>query len=292
MTPKVSVVMAVRNEERYIRQAIESILNQTHADLELIIVDDASTDATPQVIDEYAKKDSRVRVITLKKPAGVCAATNTAIKAALGEYVAVMDGNDIAMAGRIEEEAGFLAEHPQISCVSSPVILLDEEGNEVGERKDITPGPIEKLPKNHNPIVNSTAIFRKKDFLAAGGYPDTQYAGDRILWEKMLKQKMKIQILPKPLLKYRLHTQGLTNAMYAGEGPQTRRQYLWTLSSYLLQNKKNKEAKTNLTKLIKEEPTRPKYWLYLLLSLMPTVASEKAVNLLLPKIKKIIRVRQ
>jgi glycosyltransferase involved in cell wall biosynthesis len=101
MLPKVSVMMPARNSEKYIGEAIESIINQTHSNLELLIVDDKSTDATYSIANEFAKKDDRIHII---KGDGICAANarNKALDAATGEFIMNMDSDDVSVPDRIE----------------------------------------------------------------------------------------------------------------------------------------------------------------------------------------------
>jgi glycosyltransferase involved in cell wall biosynthesis len=127
-TPVVSVVMPTYNGERFLRPAIESILNQTFSDFELIVVDDASTDSTPQILAELRDKDCRLIVITNDRNLGIAGGTNRALAAARGQYVALQDHDDISLPHRFQTQVDFLDSHPDIALVGSAATLIDENG--------------------------------------------------------------------------------------------------------------------------------------------------------------------
>jgi hypothetical protein len=123
-TPVISVVMPTYNGERFLRPAIESILNQTFRDFELIVVDDGSTDRTPRILAEL--KDNRLIVLTNDRNQGIAVATNRGLAAARGEYVALQDHDDISLPHRFKTQLDFLKSHPDIALVGSAAILIDE----------------------------------------------------------------------------------------------------------------------------------------------------------------------
>ncbi len=114
--PKLSVVMPLYNAARYLRPAIESILNQTYTDFEFIIVDDCSTDETPAILDSYPDP----RIVRLRNPQnlGIVGALNRGLEAARGQYIARMDGDDIALAERFAQQVAWLDAHPNIGLCS------------------------------------------------------------------------------------------------------------------------------------------------------------------------------
>ncbi len=125
-TPVVSVVMPTYNGERFLRPAIASILNQTFSDFELIVVDDASTDSTPQILAELTDNDARLIVLTNDRNLGIAGATNRALAAARGQYVALQDHDDISLPHRFQTQVDFLDSHPDIALVGSAATLIDE----------------------------------------------------------------------------------------------------------------------------------------------------------------------
>ena len=124
MPPKVSVVMPVYNDERYLAEAIASVLGQTYADFELIIVDDGSTDGSRAIIEEYALRDSRVVPILLPGNLGQSSARNRGIERAGGQYIAAMDGDDICLPDRLRRQVNFLDANPQVGVLGTNMCAL------------------------------------------------------------------------------------------------------------------------------------------------------------------------
>ena len=114
-SPKISVVMPVLNGEKYLAEAIESILNQTFQDFEFIIVDDGSTDQTPEILRSYANKDSRIQIVTNPINRGIGYSRNRGIALSRGEYIANMDADDLCLPERFEKQVRFLDSHPDIA---------------------------------------------------------------------------------------------------------------------------------------------------------------------------------
>jgi len=132
-TPLISVVMPTYNGERFLQPAIESILSQSFRDFELLVMDDGSTDRTPDILREFAARDGRIIVLTNLHNLGIAAATNRGLAAARGEYVALQDHDDISLPHRFQKELDFLRSHPDIALVGSAATLIDESGYAYGE---------------------------------------------------------------------------------------------------------------------------------------------------------------
>ena len=118
--PLVSVVMPVYNTEKYVGEAIESILGQTFSDFEFIIVDDGSRDRSPAIIRDYERSDERIRCLRLERNAGTAAAKNHGIAAATGEFIAGMDSDDVSLPERLGKQLEFLRANPDIGAVGAP----------------------------------------------------------------------------------------------------------------------------------------------------------------------------
>lgn len=127
-TPLISVILPVYNGEDHLIECIESILNQTFKEFEFIIVDDASTDSTVQLLKDFAKKDYRITIITHEVNQKQTAAANTAIKNANGKYLARMDADDLALPNRLEQQVTFMEENPNIGLLGSWVDIIDNDG--------------------------------------------------------------------------------------------------------------------------------------------------------------------
>src|SRR5438270_280343 len=112
--PKISVIMPAYNAQKYISQAIESILNQTFKDFELIIIDDASQDNTAKIIGDFARKDNRIIYLRNKENLKLSKALNLGIKKAQGKYIARMDADDISLPDRLDKQFSFMEKHQEI----------------------------------------------------------------------------------------------------------------------------------------------------------------------------------
>lgn len=178
--------MGVYNGEKYIRESIESILNQTYKNFELIICDDGSKDKSLEIINEYQKKDNRIIVIKNEKNLGLAASLNNSIKMAKGEYIARMDCDDIAVENRLEKQVDFLDKHEEYAFVGSSVKLFDNNGV-WGER--INPADLPKeLVFTKQPIVHPTTMIRRNVLELVNGYtvaPYTYRTEDFDLWCKI-----------------------------------------------------------------------------------------------------------
>lgn len=203
-TPLVSVVMAVYNGDQYLRDAIESILNQTLRDFEFIIINDGSTDLTNKIIDEYVKSDSRIVVIT-RENKGLVASLNEGISLAKSDLIARMDSDDISLPERLINQYNFMKFHPDVVCVGSDPIIIDEDGDELIHLK--TPASNaeiqQKLLSGHCPIEHPSVMYRRKIVIELGFYREEyQTAEDYDLWLRM-GEVGNLANINKPLIKYR-----------------------------------------------------------------------------------------
>ena len=201
LKPKISIVMSVYNESKYLRESIESILNQTFEDFELIIVNDCSTDNSMEIIKSY--NDKRINIINNRKNIGVFNSRNNVLKIARGKYIALLDGDDVACVNRIGMQFDYLENNLHIFLVGSSAIYIDEKGNEIGKFRKYNDYEMLawRLPKSCS-IVSSSVMFRNEGFFYnsnCGG------AGDYKLYLQILSQGKHLTNLPDFLVKYRLH---------------------------------------------------------------------------------------
>lgn len=171
MTPAVSVLMPVYNTKRYVGQAVESVLAQTFGDFEFIIVDDGSTDGSLKVLQEYAARDSRIRLIT-RENRGICHSRNEALELARGEFVAIMDSDDICLPRRLEAQIDYLKRNPDCVALGCQVDVMDPDGDRIGRwtlplhHLDID---AEHLKRNQS-IVHPALFARRDAVTSVGGY--------------------------------------------------------------------------------------------------------------------------
>jgi glycosyltransferase involved in cell wall biosynthesis len=205
--PTISVLLPVYNAERYLDEAVMSILSQSFADFEFIIIDDGSTDGSLKLLQHYANNDPRVRLVS-RANTGYCKALNEALSLARGEFIARMDADDVALPQRFEKQVRFLREHPEVIVVGGAVDLIDGEGRMLLR----TPQPesdqeIQKAALSGRClIVHSTAMIRREPMVRAGGYDEALAPSEDLdLWLR-LGEIGKLENLPDVLGKYRLHT--------------------------------------------------------------------------------------
>lgn len=133
-SPRVSVIMPAHNATAFIKPAIESILNQTFKDFELIVVNDGSTDQTAGVVRGLAKTDSRIKLISYKHNKGESVAANIGFVQARGRYIARMDADDLSHPQRLEKQVAFLNKHPRFVVVGSQSWIIDEQSKIIGQK--------------------------------------------------------------------------------------------------------------------------------------------------------------
>ncbi len=220
--PLVSFVIPNHNEERYIAAALESILAQTYTNFECIVVDDGSSDKSPEILKEYAARDSRIKILTNEKNLRICKTLNRGIEAARGKYIVRMDGDDICYPTRLERQVQFM-EDPQnknVGVCGSYVDIIDKNGDVIGAKQFPTADlEIRKAFWFRNPLQHSTTIIRKECFDTFGMYDDNfVYVEDLELWMRF-GQKFELRNIPERLVQYRLHGE---NAVIVHQKPMIR----------------------------------------------------------------------
>ncbi|NJD52501.1 MAG: glycosyltransferase [Candidatus Methanoperedens sp.] len=211
-SPKISAVMPVYNAELYLKEAIESILNQTFEDFEFIIVDDASTDSSYKIIKEFSKKDDRIIILRNENNLGIAETRTKGTKYARGKYIAVADADDISTLKRFEKEYNYLEKHRDCGVVGGFIQLFDSDsGKIIGVRKYYEDDTnLRKRLFLYCPIAQPVCMIRKEVFNNIGYY-DPKYppAEDLDLWFRIGTQ-YKFANIQEILLKYRVHKQSAT----------------------------------------------------------------------------------
>lgn len=174
----ISIIMPTYNVSNYIDEAVNSILNQTYSNFELIIVDDASTDKTYEKLLKLSKKDNRIKVFRNRYNSKICYTLNKALKHVNGEYVARMDGDDVCLPNRLEVLKRYLDSHSQCSLVGSQVISIDENGGFVSKKKYLQSNEFISFFMRYTPCVSHIWLARKCVYDSLQGYRDIPYAED------------------------------------------------------------------------------------------------------------------
>ena len=201
--PKVSVVMSVYNGEKYLREAIDSILNQTFTYFEFIIIDDGSIDKSEHIIKSYI--DPRI-VLIQQKNKGLAAALNTGIKAAKGKYIARMDADDISEPERLKKQYEFMQLHDECVAAGTNAIILDEDGNNLYSTSlhfnyDISTDYL----MEKNPFIHGSMMLMREVVLDVGGYNQKikHFSEDDLLWVELSKRG-KMYVLTDVLYRWRI----------------------------------------------------------------------------------------
>jgi len=199
----VSVLMSVRNGAPWVREAVESVLAQTAPDLELIVIDDGSTDATPDLLT--ALRDPRLRV-ERQPPAGLTLALNRALKLARAPLLARLDADDLAVPDRVARQRTFLDSHPEVGLLGTGAREVDPSGREMGiVSPPVEDAAIRRALIRENPFVHSSVMMRRSALLrVGGGYDETlPVAQDYDLWMRM-SRITRLANLSAPLVVRRL----------------------------------------------------------------------------------------
>ncbi len=193
-----SVLIGCWNNAATLREAIDSILGQTLADLELIVVDDGSTDETPAIVRAASASDPRVSYMPLPHM-GISRSLNEGLNAARADFVAVQDADDWSLPARLERQAEVLERRLEVSVVGCRMTEVDPQGRPMQPRTSFAPGDVNRILMRFNPIPNSCAMIRRTRALEAGGYdPRYRYATEYDLWLRLADGGL-ITTLDEPL---------------------------------------------------------------------------------------------
>ncbi len=203
--PKISVIMPVYNGEKYLKEAIDSILNQTFTDFEFIIINDGSTDESETIIKSY--NNEKIRLINNQINSGLTKALNKGLGIARGRYIARQDADDISMSNRFEIQYNFLKSNPNIALIGGWAKIIDEKGKQIrDEKKPLSFEEIKFHILFQNPFIHSTIFFRKDIIQKIGGYSEKyKHAEDFELYSRLIKKDYSITNIPIFLIKYRIH---------------------------------------------------------------------------------------
>jgi len=199
-TPTVSVMMPAHDAASYVDDAVRSILEQTMPDLELVILDDASTDGTTEALREWAKRDDRIRLFESSENVGLTPAGNFVLERCRGRFITRMDADDVSHPDRLRREVEVLETHPEAAAVAGLWTAIDRNG------KPIRPRDRWRLlrGKPFAPFPHSTVMASREVFEKAGPYRDAWYWEDFDLYLR-LQRVGPILVIPDALLTYRIH---------------------------------------------------------------------------------------
>ena len=218
----VSVVMPVYNAENYVKKAIISVLEQTYTNIELILINDGSTDNSLDIMKEFHNKDNRVKLIS-RENKGLVYSLNEGIKSALGEYIVRMDADDICLLNRIEKQVNFMKQHKEVGVCGGWVQFFGKNIKSVIWKLPLTSEELKVRLLFSVPLAHPSVIIRKKIILENELFYDADYkhAEDYELWSRVVDYT-NLANLPEVILKYRLSD---TSVTYLAENSKDDKRY-------------------------------------------------------------------
>lgn len=209
--PAISVLMPVYEQDPvFLREAVESVLSQSFSDLELIIIDDGSADQScKRLLREIERRDIRVRLIANSTNLGIIASRNVGIAHARGEYIALLDSDDIAQNDRLQKQYDFLSLHGEYALCGSWAFIIDEHSALVG--KKVSPCDHRVIKQNimiYNFFTHSTCMFRKKIISQIGAYDPAAWKAEDYDFLLRVIAHYPVAILPEFLCSYRINRRG------------------------------------------------------------------------------------
>ena len=205
--PKVSIIMSTYNDNQYIRQAIESILNQTYKDFEFIIIDDASTDDTIEIIKSY--KDERINLIINSVNQGLTKNLNKALRVASGEYIARMDGDDVSFPDRLEKQVNYLDKHRDVYLIGTAIRNIGASDLYWKLPDDSEDLRVRMLL--HPVFAHPSFMFRKEIVDEGLCYDESFRTAQDYDFASRVARNHKIGRLQQVLLNYRVHEKQISN---------------------------------------------------------------------------------
>jgi glycosyltransferase involved in cell wall biosynthesis len=213
--PRVSVMMALNRMDGFLQPAIESILDQTFSNFELLVIADSSCPGLTERVLECGQGDSRIRIIPARIGGGVAFSRNLAIAEARGEYIAVMDGDDVSRPERLRLEVEYLDSHPDVVVVSGRMQMIDQDSREIRRPYPFfqTDKEIRRVLPYRLPVPHAASMFRKTALIEVQGYKhDHSGAEDYEMIIRMARNPgMKFYNLDCTVLDYRRHPSQLTH---------------------------------------------------------------------------------
>lgn len=210
----ISVLMTVYNGERWLAEAIESVLNQTYSDFEFMIANDGSTDGTLEIAERYAALDSRISVISHPNW-GISRSVNHALELLKTDWVARFDADDLMAPNRLERQLAFIEQYPDLAVGSCWARYIDSHGRVVGEYKNdlTTPEILSQRLAEGKVIyaVQSGSIIRKDVVQEVGGFrTGFDISEDTDLWNRIAERGYLVLVQPEFLLDVRVHPNSVT----------------------------------------------------------------------------------
>lgn len=247
MAPTISILFPVYNTASFLKEAIDSMLEQTYSNFELIVLDDCSPDNSEEILDTYS--DPRIVRYRGEKNQGLANVLNIGMDMARGKYIARMDSDDISLPNRLEIQVKYLEEHPDIDLCSCGMELFGAK-NEIWIRES-DPEKVKITALHHSPVLHASSMWRKESFDKVGlsFRQDMVPAEDYDMWCRALVLGLKLVNIPNILYLYRVHPGQATEAISISE-------------------QRSKEIRVNYLKAIFPQKTISNTWQLILANLI------------------------
>lgn len=216
MLPLISVIIPCYNAEKYVEQAVRSIMEQTYKKIEIIVVNDCSTDSTGKILKRLAEEDKRILYVENETNLKLSKTLNKGIDLSRGEYIARMDSDDISVIDRLEKQIYFLLNNPDIDLVGSNYQGIDEQQNYTYD--SLYPNTHEQIIKRLPlacAFVHPTILAKKSFFTDLSGYKVVNYGEDYELWIRGWLSGKKYHNLPEKLIFYRMHSEQMSSENFS-----------------------------------------------------------------------------
>lgn len=281
---KITVFIPCYNAGRFLSETLESILNQTCYDFEVLIVDDGSTDNSKEIIMQFIARDSRIRALFHEQNKGIAFTRNEGLRECKSEYIAIMDADDIAVPQRLKIQAAFLDKNPDIGAVGGQYILIDEQGKVISKKR-ISAFEVLEVKMNlilHNVIANSSVMFRKSivEQYCLSYKPSYTGLEDYRFWCEFALVS-KIVNLPTTLLYYRIVKNGISKTNVKINGDLRNRnfdeihKYMIHSNGFVLE--KNDEEQ--LLQVLRDNPGCNSVWEWIKIFRIRKILTEQAEHL-------------
>jgi glycosyltransferase involved in cell wall biosynthesis len=210
--PKVTVMVANYNTSRYLRDCLNSLLDQTYPDFEVLMIDDGSTDDSSDICEHYVQRDPRFRLLKLEHNYGLTYVRHIALPQARGELIAILDADDIASPQRLEAQVAYLEKNPETVLLGSYYGIIDAAGKIKRKKKKVpcSDTEIRWWLTFGNCLIHSTIMYRKKQALECGGYDPAILRGEDIELHSKIIAHGKAEAIPRVLACWRTHQKSMT----------------------------------------------------------------------------------
>jgi glycosyltransferase involved in cell wall biosynthesis len=255
----VSVVMTVYNGEDFLKQAVDSVLTQTHTNFEFVIIDDGSEDSSANIIQEYMRKDGRIKFFQQKNE-GLPIALNKGIELASSEIIVRMDADDIMLPYRLEKQLAYFLAHPEASVVSCCSYHINSQGKKIGKGGSYshlrTVAQCKEIVEKGDIIfcLHPGVIYRKSPVLEVGGYDKKIIAGEDVdLWNRLADKGYYTIVMPERLILYRIHGNAFTGNAFMKK---------WDYINWMFTNirrRRNKEMEISFEEFKMSKQNSPLY---------------------------------